>query len=187
MKETMNDDTSIVRGSQNLFADLGYADPETHLLKAGLVTRLRAIISDSKLTQTEAALRMGLSQPDVSRLLRGQFRDVSVERLMRMLTKLGCDVDIVIHDHAKPITERDTIHLYAQQPARTMATARNFTDPSQNCAKAESELRAARWKDTGDITPDDQQRIAEALISPPTPNDVLKRAMRLHRELVDMR
>lgn len=107
-------DTSIKRGSQNLFADLGYSDPETHLLKAGLVTRIREIISNSKLNQTEAAQRMGLSQPDVSRLLRGHFRDVSVERLMRMLTKLGCDVDIVVRDHGKVGTARDTIHLQAQ-------------------------------------------------------------------------
>ena len=110
----MSDDTSIRRGSKNLFADLGNADPETHLLKAGLVTRIRDIIVDSKLTQVEAAERMGLSQPDVSRLLRGQFRDVSVERLMRMLTKLGCDVDIVIRGHGKATTKGDTIHLHAQ-------------------------------------------------------------------------
>lgn len=108
------DDTHIVRGSQNLFADLGYADPETHLLKAGLVTRIRDIINESKMTQADAAKRIGLSQPDVSRLLRGQFRDVSVERLMRMLTKLGCDVDIVIHDRNKATTAHDTIHLQAQ-------------------------------------------------------------------------
>ena len=81
----MSEDTKSKRGGKNVFADLGYADPETHLLKAGLVTRLREIISASKLTQVEAAERMGLSQPDVSRLLRGQFRDVSVERLMRKL------------------------------------------------------------------------------------------------------
>ena len=110
----MKDDTGIQRGGKNLFADIGYADPETHLLKAGLVTRIGDIISESKLTQTEAAERMGLSQPDVSRLLRGQFRDVSVERLMRMLTKLGCDVDIVIRGHGKIKKTGDTIHLLAQ-------------------------------------------------------------------------
>ena len=110
----MNDDTQIKRGGKNVFADLGHADPETHLLKAGLVTRLREIISKSKLTQIEAAERMGLSQPDVSRLLRGQFRDVSVERLMRMLTKLGCDIDIVVRSHGQAQAEGDTIHLLAQ-------------------------------------------------------------------------
>ena len=109
----MKDHISVKRGGKNLFVDLGYADPETHLLKAGLVTRIRDIISESKLTQTEAAERMGLSQPDVSRLLRGQFRDVSVERLMRMLTKLGCDVDIVIRGHGQTKKAGDTIHLHA--------------------------------------------------------------------------
>ena len=110
----MSDDSSIKRGSQNLFADLGYADPETHVLKAALVTRIREIISESKLTQTEAVKRIGLTQPDVSRLLRGQFRDVSVERLMRMLTRLGCDVDIVVRDPGKASTPRDTLHLHAR-------------------------------------------------------------------------
>ena len=110
----MRGDTKIKRGGKNVFADLGYADPETHLLKAGLVTRLREIISENKLTQVEAAERMGLSQPDVSRLLRGQFRDVSVERLMRMLTKLGYDVDIVVRSRGRAKAKGDTIHLQAQ-------------------------------------------------------------------------
>ena len=112
----MSDDTSIRRGTKNLFADLGYADPETHLLKAGLVTKIRAIISENSMTQTQAAQRIGMGQPDLSRVLRGQFREVSVERLMRMLTKLGCDVDIVIRDHSKALTPSDTIHLEAQVP-----------------------------------------------------------------------
>ena len=36
------------------------------------------------------------SQPDVSRLLRGDFREYSLERLLRLLTALGRDIDIVI-------------------------------------------------------------------------------------------
>jgi predicted XRE-type DNA-binding protein len=55
------------------------------------------------MTQTQAAERIGLSQPDVSRLLRGQFRDVSVERFMRMLSSLGYDVDIVIRSHRQTL------------------------------------------------------------------------------------
>lgn len=106
-------ETDIVRGTANVFADLGYADAETHLLKAKLVTRIPGAINAQKLTQVAAAKLMGLSQPDVSRLLNGQFRDVSVERLMRLLTRLGCDVDITIRKHGKPAAPRDTIHLQA--------------------------------------------------------------------------
>lgn len=104
---------SVKRGTQNIFADLGYADAETHLLKAGLVNQIQEIITARGLTQTAAAKHLGISQPDVSRLLKGQFRDVSVERLMRLLTRLGCDVDIVIRDHGKKTAPRETFHLLA--------------------------------------------------------------------------
>jgi predicted XRE-type DNA-binding protein len=89
-------DTAVRRGSQNIFADLGFPDPDTHLLKAQLVSQLQETMQDRKLTQTEAARITRVSQPDLSRMLKGQFRDVSVERIMRMLTKLGCEVDIVV-------------------------------------------------------------------------------------------
>ena len=53
------------------------------------MSRIQDTMQDQKLTQTEAARIMGVSQPDVSRMLKGQFCDVSVERIMRMLTRLG--------------------------------------------------------------------------------------------------
>ena len=89
-------DTAIRYGTENVFADLGFPDADTHLLKAQLVTRVQNIIQDRKLTQTEASRIMGVSQPDISRMLGGQFRDISVERIMRMLIRLGCEVDIVV-------------------------------------------------------------------------------------------
>ena len=106
-------DTRVTRGTKNVFADLDFPDAETHLLKAELVTRLQGVITAQKLNQIAAAKRMGLSQPDVSRLLNGQFRDVSVERLMRLLTRLGCDVDITIRNQGKAAAARDTIRLPA--------------------------------------------------------------------------
>jgi len=89
-------DTGIRRGTKNVFADLGYADADTHLLKAQLMSRVQDTLAERGLNQTEAAQIMGVSQPDVSRMLKGQFRDVSVERMMRMLAKLGCAVEIIV-------------------------------------------------------------------------------------------
>ena len=89
-------DTAVERGSGNVFADLDLPDADGHLLKAELVSRIDAIIRQRGITQTEAARLLGLSQPDVSRLLRGDFREYSLERLFRLLTKLGRDIDIVI-------------------------------------------------------------------------------------------
>ena len=87
-------DTAVERGSGNVFADLGFPDADAHLVKAELVSRIDDIVRDRGITQTEAARLMGLSQPDVSRLLRGDFREYSLERLFRLLTTLGRDIDI---------------------------------------------------------------------------------------------
>ncbi len=89
-------DPAVERGSGNIFADLDLPDADAHRLKAEVVSRIDAIVRQRGVTQTEAARLLGLSQPDVSRLLRGDFRDYSLERLLRLLTKLGRDVEIVI-------------------------------------------------------------------------------------------
>ena len=85
-------------GSGNVFADLGLPEAEAHLLKAELVTRIDKIIRERGLKQVAAAKLLGLSQPDVSRLLRGSFEEFSMERLLRLLTALGRDVEIVIRE-----------------------------------------------------------------------------------------
>ena len=89
-------DPNIEPGSGNVFADLGRPEAEAHLLKAELVSRIDALIRRRGITQTEAGRLLGLSQPDVSRLLRGDFREYSLERLFRLLTALGRDIEIVI-------------------------------------------------------------------------------------------
>lgn len=91
-----NNRTLIEHGDGNVFADLGLPNPDTHLVKADLVARIDYIIRKLGLAQAQAARELGLSQPDVSRLLRGRFGQYSVERLLRLLVALGRDVDIVI-------------------------------------------------------------------------------------------
>jgi|SRR5215469_5154621 len=105
--------TSIRRGTKNVFADLGFPAAETHLLKAELMSRVQDILEEKQLTQTEAARITGVSQPDLSRMLKGRFRDVSAERIMRMLTKLGCEVDIVVKPQGRK-RAFDPIHLDAK-------------------------------------------------------------------------
>jgi predicted XRE-type DNA-binding protein len=92
------EETKIEAGSGNVFADLGRPDADAHMLKAELVTHIDKIIRHRGLKQVEAAKLLGLSQPDVSRLLRGSFREYSLERLLRLLTALGRDVEIAIRE-----------------------------------------------------------------------------------------
>ncbi len=91
------DDSLVEEGSGNVFADLDFPDADTHQLKARLVSTMIDVMQEQKLTQVKAGALMGISQPEVSRITKGHFHEVSVERLMAMLTKLGCEVDIIVH------------------------------------------------------------------------------------------
>ena len=84
-------DTVAERGGGNVFVDLGVSDTDAHLVKADLASRIDDLVRDSGLTQTEIVRRMGLSRSAVSRLLWGDFREYSLERL---LNALGRDIDI---------------------------------------------------------------------------------------------
>jgi predicted XRE-type DNA-binding protein len=89
----------IHRSNPNIFAELGLPDPETHLLKAQIVTEIYRLVTGEKLTQTAAGMRMGISQPEVSRLFKGNFREYSIERLIMFLACMGQDVRIVSSPH----------------------------------------------------------------------------------------
>ena len=88
----------IREGSGNVYADLGYRDAEEMLVKAKLVRKISEIIRSQGLTQVETARSLGLTQPKVSALLRGQFRGISERKLIDCLTSLGRDVEIVVKD-----------------------------------------------------------------------------------------
>lgn len=90
----------VTPGSDNVFADLGFVEPEEELTKAQLASHIRQVIKRRRLTQVVAAAMMGVDQPKVSALLNGRVANFSSERLMRLLTALGQDVEIVIK--AKP-------------------------------------------------------------------------------------
>jgi predicted XRE-type DNA-binding protein len=86
----------VTPSSGNVFADLGFAEPEEELAKAQLATHIRQVLKRRRLTQTAAAKLMGIDQPKVSALLSGRLTGFSSDRLMRLLTALGQDVEIVV-------------------------------------------------------------------------------------------
>ncbi len=86
----------VEQGSGNVYADLGYPDSESMLVKAQLVAKIAEIVQRRGLTQARTAEILGLTQPKVSALLKGRFRGVSEHRLLECLTRLGRDVHIVI-------------------------------------------------------------------------------------------
>ncbi len=86
-------------GSRNVFKDIGVPNAEEHLIKAQLVFKIDTIIKKRGLKQVEAARLFGVRQPDISKMLRGEFRQFSVERLLRFLVALDQDVAIVVKPH----------------------------------------------------------------------------------------
>lgn len=97
-KHKASDRIATYAGSGNVYADLGYTDADEMLVKAQLVSRIADIVRQRGLTQVEAAKALGLTQPKISAMLRGQFRGFSERKLIDCLTRLGRDVEIVIKE-----------------------------------------------------------------------------------------
>jgi predicted XRE-type DNA-binding protein len=110
-KERIIRGIAIQKGSTNIYADLGVADAEDMLVKAQLMTRISDIIRERRLTQHKAAEILGLTQPKISRLLKGEFRGVSERRLLRCLTRLGRDVQIFVKPATRRRDGRLTVHF----------------------------------------------------------------------------
>jgi predicted XRE-type DNA-binding protein len=91
-----DDQEAIVEGSSNVFADLGFEDPEEMLAEAELARQIAEIIAERKLDQARAASVLGVSRAELSALLRGELDRFPTGRLFRFLNALGRDVDIII-------------------------------------------------------------------------------------------
>jgi predicted XRE-type DNA-binding protein len=96
MAGRQEDEIGVAEGSGNVFADIGVAEPEEELAKAELASLIRDAIKRRRLTQVEAAVLTGLDQPKVSALVNGRLGGFSSDRLLRCLTALGQDVEIVV-------------------------------------------------------------------------------------------
>lgn len=92
----MSDDDTMEVSSGNVFADLELPDAENHLLKAKFVAEIYRLTKQRKLKQVEAARLLGITQPEVSKLFHGHFRNYSVERLLGFLNAFNKDVEITI-------------------------------------------------------------------------------------------
>jgi len=86
----------MIRGSGNVFADLGFDHPEEMETKAKLVSQINAIIKKRKLTQKEAGAILRLTQSRVSDLARGGLSGFSVDRLFPLLNKLDREIEIIV-------------------------------------------------------------------------------------------
>lgn len=93
----------VHRSSGNVFADLGLPDAEKLKIKSGLVVEIRKAMRALGLNQQEAAKRMGIPQPKVSGMMRGDFTNLSERKLMDCVNRLGYDIEIKVKPAADPV------------------------------------------------------------------------------------
>jgi predicted XRE-type DNA-binding protein len=94
----------IEPSSGNVYADLGFPDAAEMLVKAQLVAKISEILAAREWTQQQASKVLGIPQPKLSKMLRGQFRGISEAKMLDCLTKLGRDIRIVIGSEQRTIS-----------------------------------------------------------------------------------
>ena len=98
----MND----IKQGMNIYADLGFKDAGEMLVKAQLVVKIAEILRQRGWSQQQAAKVLGLTQPKLSKMLRGQFRGISEMKMMDCLVRLGRTVKIVVGPEGKTTEDR---------------------------------------------------------------------------------
>lgn len=98
-------DTTITKGSGDVFADLGFSPAESRnlRLRSQLMTALRTFIEKEGLTQADAAKRLNVSQPRISDLARGKISRFSLDTLVNMLCDAGLEVDVQIKSPSRRV------------------------------------------------------------------------------------
>jgi predicted XRE-type DNA-binding protein len=101
----------VTEGSGNVFRDLGLPDAEDLQLKAELVRQLRRRITALRLTQVEAGKKLGLKEPDVSKLVHGRPTGFSTDRLIALLNALEIDVEIILRPQRQGQGQRGAVRV----------------------------------------------------------------------------
>ncbi len=151
MKKNRVSKPAVKKSSGNVYSDLGYANSSAMLIKAQLVAKISEIIRSRNLTQAEAAATLGLTQPKISALLKGNFRGISERRLLDCLTLLGQDVQIVIRPVSKNRRE-GKLSLMDAAKRRFLRRARKRTRPRHRRKNHLDARRIARAVNTSPDT-----------------------------------
>jgi len=103
MTKRMIEGIEIETSSGNVFAELGLPEAEKLKIKSGLVIEISRAVRRLGLTQEEAGRRMGIPQPKVSGMMRGDFANLSERKLMECLNRLGYDIEIKVRPATEPV------------------------------------------------------------------------------------
>lgn len=112
----------VIASSGNVYADTGHPNPEEAMAKAELAILISDAIKRKKLTQKKAAELIGVDQPKISAIIRGQLSGFTIDRLFRFLMALGMDIIIEAKPHKRNTNIPHILVLHQQLPKRTKAS-----------------------------------------------------------------
>lgn len=94
MTRAKRDDSKITHSSGNVFADLGFSEPEAavHRMRSELMIEIEKMIQAQHLTQTDAAKILQVSQSRISDLRRGKVEKFSLDMLVTFASRMGRSV-----------------------------------------------------------------------------------------------
>jgi predicted XRE-type DNA-binding protein len=107
----MNDDTDPIRGSGNVFRDLGLPDADREQLRALLAAEIIGVLDDRKLTVRAAQEITGVAAADFSRIRNARLGRFTVDRLMAILAGLGQEVDVTVRVQPRRRAEVEEVRV----------------------------------------------------------------------------
>ena len=105
------DDFEPVRGSGNIFADLGLPDPELEQLRAILAAEIGKTLAADKLTVRAAEKITGVAAADFSRIRQARLKSFTIDRLMTILDRLDRKVQVSVAVYPRDPAEAGTVHI----------------------------------------------------------------------------
>jgi len=106
--EMSDEEFDIVRGSGNVFRDLGHPDADREQLRSLLAARVIGVLDERKLTVREAHDLTGFAVADFSRIRRAKLDRFTIDQLMSMLARLGQQVEVTVSVHPPRLANHGT-------------------------------------------------------------------------------
>lgn len=122
-KHSKEQEIEVIASSGNVYLDTGHSNPEEAMAKAELAILISSTIKRKKLTQKKAAELIGVDQPKISAIIRGQFSGFTIDRLFRFLVALGIDIIIEAKPHMSKSTSAHIQVIPQQSFKERRATA----------------------------------------------------------------
>jgi predicted XRE-type DNA-binding protein len=86
----------VVRGSGNVYRDMGYKNADVQQFKSILAAEIIKALDRDKLTVREAHTRTGVAAADFSRIRNANLERFTLDRLMSILNRLGSQVEVKV-------------------------------------------------------------------------------------------